>query len=228
MDSLLKYSTLIAAIPLILRNINGSIYLLRMSRYFQLEGYDSKRFLMVITRQQRDRRFALLSMTLIIPVFFAITWTWSVSDASTEMLQTFEIQGALVFLVFVAIDFLARPRDKQVKQKFASTQRALRLLITAMGIPILLTAFYLVTVLGSYISDDWLALLFLAVLAAFIAGMLLHLAFFWLPLANLINWPIEEAFRQFYLRRAKGYLKRSGAIVIAITGSYGKTSTKHY
>ena len=49
-----------------------------------------------------------------------------------------------------------------------------------------------------------------------------------LPIANAINWPIEEAFRQYYLSRARRYLKRSGATVIAITGSYGKTSTKHY
>lgn len=58
--------------------------------------------------------------------------------------------------------------------------------------------------------------------------LLLLLAPFTLPLANLINWPIEETFRRYYLRLAKQHLKRSGAMVIAITGSYGKTSTKHY
>jgi UDP-N-acetylmuramoyl-tripeptide--D-alanyl-D-alanine ligase len=57
---------------------------------------------------------------------------------------------------------------------------------------------------------------------------LFHFAQFLLPLADLINWPIEEAFRQYYLLMARAYLDRSGATVIAITGSYGKTSTKHY
>lgn len=44
--------------------------------------------------------------------------------------------------------------------------------------------------------------------------------------ANLCNWPVEEAVRRRYLRDARRRLEAWGGTVVAITGSYGKTTTK--
>ncbi len=48
-----------------------------------------------------------------------------------------------------------------------------------------------------------------------------------LMLANVVMFPVEWQVRQYYLRRAKAKLARLHPRVIGITGSYGKTSTKH-
>ena len=46
--------------------------------------------------------------------------------------------------------------------------------------------------------------------------------------ANLLLWPVEEAFRRYYLADARRVLLRHGPTVLAVAGSYGKTSTKEF
>lgn len=46
--------------------------------------------------------------------------------------------------------------------------------------------------------------------------------------ALAILWPIERAFQKKYLREAQAKLAKVGPQIVAITGSYGKTSTKGY
>ncbi len=50
--------------------------------------------------------------------------------------------------------------------------------------------------------------------------------FFNLILANLILFPVEEALRFYYLSSARRIIRAVDPLVIGITGSYGKTSTK--
>ena len=47
-------------------------------------------------------------------------------------------------------------------------------------------------------------------------------------LANLINHPLELLISNFYIKKAIKKINKVNAIKIAITGSYGKTSTKNY
>jgi UDP-N-acetylmuramoyl-tripeptide--D-alanyl-D-alanine ligase len=44
--------------------------------------------------------------------------------------------------------------------------------------------------------------------------------------ANLLLWPVEEAFRRYYLADARRKLRAVGPTVVGVAGSYGKTSTK--
>jgi UDP-N-acetylmuramoyl-tripeptide--D-alanyl-D-alanine ligase len=53
-----------------------------------------------------------------------------------------------------------------------------------------------------------------------------HLSPLALPLANLIMYPVEASFRRMFRARARRTLRRMAPVVIGITGSYGKTSTK--
>jgi UDP-N-acetylmuramoyl-tripeptide--D-alanyl-D-alanine ligase len=53
-----------------------------------------------------------------------------------------------------------------------------------------------------------------------------QLSVFNLVLANWLNWPVEEALRQYYIRSAQKIIRQVNPIVIGVTGSYGKTSTK--
>lgn len=63
-----------------------------------------------------------------------------------------------------------------------------------------------------------------------LTALLLPLSGFMLLLANLINYPFEQAVRGYFINDAKKILKaRKGTlVVIGITGSYGKTSTKFF
>src|SRR6185437_2194690 len=45
-------------------------------------------------------------------------------------------------------------------------------------------------------------------------------------LANLLLYPVEAGFRQYYLASARGILRRHHPVVVGVAGSYGKTSTK--
>lgn len=46
--------------------------------------------------------------------------------------------------------------------------------------------------------------------------------------ANVLLWPIEEALRRYYLNDARRILRERGPTVLAVAGSYGKTSTKEF
>lgn len=47
-------------------------------------------------------------------------------------------------------------------------------------------------------------------------------------IASLINYPIEKQVNKYYYQKAKIALSKTHPLIIGITGSYGKTSTKNY
>lgn len=50
---------------------------------------------------------------------------------------------------------------------------------------------------------------------------------FLMILANLLLFPLEKSIRNKYIRLAKKKMREINPVVIAVTGSYGKTSVKH-
>lgn len=101
------------------------------------------------------------------------------------------------------------------KKKLAFTRRSKTLFFTSIGL-----------FLGTS-----LALLFLLPLHfAFLAlAVIDFLAFGWLILANFALIPVERRIAQWYKDDAKRILKSMPHLkVIGITGSYGKTSVKHF
>ena len=74
-----------------------------------------------------------------------------------------------------------------------------------------------------------LAVLFAGTWAMAIIGAALVLSNFIMLLANLVNTPIEKAINRHYYNDAKRIIhSNKGLIVIGVTGSFGKTSTKNY
>jgi UDP-N-acetylmuramoyl-tripeptide--D-alanyl-D-alanine ligase len=181
----------------------------RLARYFQLEGYNSPRFLRWMLRQRREQRYVLATLAALV--------LWIVPALIDSKIFVF---AALLLLIF-------QPRDKQINQPFTRTQRAMRLLVTAFAVALILPLVLLVHLL-TLASQGFNDLAYVAFWGALTGAVSLLITAVALPLANLLMWPVEESFRRYYLRMAKNNLKRSGAKVIVITGSYGKTSTKHY
>ena len=74
-----------------------------------------------------------------------------------------------------------------------------------------------------------LALLFAGEWALAIIGAGLLLSNFIMLLANIVNTPIEKAINRHYYNDAKRIINsHKGLIIIGVTGSFGKTSTKNY
>ena len=73
------------------------------------------------------------------------------------------------------------------------------------------------------------ALFFAAEWAKAIIGTTLLLSNFVMLIANIVNKPIEKAINRYYYNDAKRIIESNkNLIIIGVTGSFGKTSTKNY
>lgn len=80
-----------------------------------------------------------------------------------------------------------------------------------------------------FVAITALALLFATEWATVIIAATLLLSNLLMLLANLVNTPIEKAINRHYYNDAKRIIdSHKGLIIIGVTGSFGKTSTKNY
>jgi UDP-N-acetylmuramyl pentapeptide synthase len=120
---------------------------------------------------------------------------------------------------------------RKYKKPLVFTPRAIRLYTTS-GIIVL--AFFVILFLWNWLSPNYrffFSNLLPAVLADCIRGigLLPTFSFLIIMLANSINAPLENRINKNYYNDAKRILNQmQNLTVIGITGSYGKTSTKHY
>lgn len=176
---------------------------LRLIRFFQLEEYQSGRFARWIIRTHNEITFVILCVVAVL---------LSLTVFVTEMWSIIGIAGLAVLILAV------RPTDKQVNQAFKPTPRARRLRVTALIVSLLPLIIGLAI---GFASQSVGSLIIGGAVTALVSN-------FALPIANLVNLPIEARDRAYYLNMARANLDRSGATVIALTGSFGKTSTKVY
>ncbi len=120
---------------------------------------------------------------------------------------------ALVLLAALAI--FPWPWRRKVKSPLRWTGRLWRLLVLTWGVLAVLSG-----VLLWQFGEQPLALTVLG-------SLLLVAAPLWLVLANLSIQPLEWLIRAHYRRRARALLARRKMVIVGITGSWGKTSTKH-
>ncbi len=121
--------------------------------------------------------------------------------------------AALLILVFVV--FAWWELRKKFKVKLAYTDRVKRLLFTSLLIS---------TVLFGVAYCTLPSVLFFALSACVVVFSNLILL-----LANLVNTPLEKGITQWYINDARKIISsRKDLLIIGVTGSYGKTSTKNY
>lgn len=182
-----------------------------LARFFQLEEYMNLRFL----RWAAERRHQWLPVTVAVA---AGTVLLSVLLAVLGIESTLLIGG--IGAVAVLIAAYTAPAT-EVKKRFVATQRARRLLAAAVVIVVLVNGFGAVLASSLDAPEALAAVNMLGVLTVVAAPL-------WLPVANLSMHPVESSLRQGFVRKAARRLQEAAPIVIGITGSYGKTSTKHY
>ena len=174
--------------------------LLTYLHLFQQEEYDNGRFLVWIANNAAiDRRLSILLAGIGAAQFFV--------PAEEVPQWAFPV---LVGLACLGIAALERDPRKTGKKKLAMTARATRIYVIALAL--------------------------IAIVAAF-AAMVSRQALIWIvpvqlvPLtlvaANLLLAPFEARTQRRYWNEAHEKLGRIDPMVIAVTGSYGKTSVKH-
>ena len=126
---------------------------------------------------------------------------------------TITLTAVCAILIFV---ILKKRTGKQEKQKtpLVFTKRVIRLYTTTLLLFVAITA---------------ATALFGLAAATITAALLILLSDIVMLAANLINTPIEKAINRHYYNDAKRIIdSHKGLIVIGVTGSFGKTSTKNY
>lgn len=141
-------------------------------------------------------------------------------------------QGAYLILGLWCIAntlLLLRSKQPKAKKALVYTARAVRILTMALLIVIVIAGavgLYAFEQLsqGRLSSAEYKAVAFVLIGG----GAMSQLAPLTVILANLLLTPIQKTINAFYLFSAKRRLRQFGPIVVGITGSYGKTSTKYF
>ena len=193
----------------LLWGIGTCIRAYQQARFYQIEEYMSRRYL----RWLLGARQQMLPVRGIAAGFGGILAGLFVGD--TRFVTTFVLAVAAIIASY------PQPPG-EVKKAFVRTPRATRILAAAF-----LTALLIILVSALLISRTLSgeAALFATYLLGFIVWLAAPLL---LPLGKLLTAPIEAFIRNGFKRQARAKLERINPTVIGITGSYGKTSTKHY
>lgn len=193
----------IALVALIALYYRGKAYL----KYFQQEEYDGRRFLSWVRCNAAIDRVA----TLIVVVAL-------LAGASVEPLGSG--QFAVLIALMVSI-FLSRNALNQSKKALVMTARVKRIFMVYMIVSFVLYLALTFLLHGFHASVD-----FNIVIIA-LPALMLQLAPITLVLAKGLLDPQEKAVQAKFRREAEEKLKSLNPRIVAITGSFGKTSTKH-
>jgi UDP-N-acetylmuramoyl-tripeptide--D-alanyl-D-alanine ligase len=185
----------------------------RLARYYQIEEYMSRRFL----------RWLFVQREHWLPARPLAAWLVG------GLLQFFLAEGGLFLPAVIAgvsgVIAVYPPDEGEVKKRFRATARAKRLLATAfILITLILFAAYLTIVSLQVARIAALPLIILSTVG-FITFLLTPI---WLILGNLLMTPVEAFLRRRFIARARRVLEETHPVVIGITGSYGKTTTKSF
>lgn len=191
--------------------VHGAIEALYFAHMLQLSGYSNKEFADWRASHfvQAIKPSLWLLFLVAIVAFFAGVFT-EYSGTFFMVMLCIEI-AAVILSIFCYV-------PKKAKKPLVFTKRIWRLLVTFAILLGVLVA--LIQLVGRWLGEG--SIVFLGLWIPVVADMLIILA-------NLINKPIEKGIANHYVKDAKRILaERPDLIVIGITGSYGKTSTKNF
>ena len=130
--------------------------------------------------------------------------------------QLLSITITIYYLILTYL-LLKKYKHEQVKKPLVFTGRIKRMCLTIFIL-------YLIPILTIFLNFDQ----DLVFMYYFIIGSLIYFNYYIVYLANIINKPLEKLVYLYYKNKANRKLKSLSKMeVIAVTGSYGKTSTKN-
>ncbi len=181
----------------------------RLLHLFQLEHYEPARLMLWLRR-----RSELLAPRELAAVAFLFAAAVAARAGGSGWLC-----GVLLALVLPLAALGVTDWRREAVKPLVLTGRAKRLLAVALLPPTLLVIAAIVVALAGLTTAA------LAILLA-LGALLLALAPWTLPAADLLLRPVQSAVNRRYARRARRSLREWDPLVVGITGSYGKTTTK--
>jgi UDP-N-acetylmuramoyl-tripeptide--D-alanyl-D-alanine ligase len=186
----------------------------RQARFYQIEEYMSLRYL----RWCLARRERWLPSRPIVAWLIGVVLSFVLSEAPGGLLVT------LIGIV-TAIIAVWPPDEGEVKKGFKATARAKRLLGAAFIVALFDVGTYLFILTRLPLPD-------MAAVRAAAVSFLGLVLFLTVPIilicGNLLMTPVEGFLRRRFVQRAARVLEAVHPVVIGITGSYGKTTTKTF
>lgn len=181
------------------------------SLFFQQERYQTKSFIHFIFHkfQLVDKRLSL--------IFFLYT----IFATGTKI---YPLDVAVTSLAFISFALMTPNPTKQsfAKKKLDLTKRIKRILQIAFVIDICMSSSLFYYTYKLYTKDIYC---FCEIMGYLI--FVIQLLPFTLIIANLLLSPLEFFIRRRYIAQARAKLQKINPVVIGITGSFGKTSTKN-
>ncbi len=209
MNTFLGIATVLAVLALGIR-LGGRQH--RLLHLLQLEHYESTRMMLWLRR--RDELFAPAELVPIAVLYAAAIALAAIGGSGSGWLSG----GLLLLTMPIAARGVSDWRRPAVKP-LVFTDRAQRLLVAAL-LPLLLLALVAISLVGAELT---LAGLIVVLAAAF---ALLAFAPWTLVGANLALRPVQNAINRHYEHQARHLLADWEPLIVGITGSYGKTTTK--
>lgn len=198
----------------------------RLMQFFQIEEYDNRRFL----RWSAQHAGFFLKQPALIVLGLVLLGT-AIDLATTGNRSSGILLGGLWLAGGGAISYLTSRRKTQIKKPLVYTQRVKRILAVTLIVQLALPLIYLLWYVAQ--SGAWLLPAPLPTSQRSVVdnlGVALALGAVASPLAlvvaNILLAPFEAALRRKFARMARAALDQRKAVALAITGSYGKTSTK--
>jgi UDP-N-acetylmuramoyl-tripeptide--D-alanyl-D-alanine ligase len=180
-----------------------------MLHLFQLEHYEAARL-----RVWVERRGARIDRELLIGCVAGGLALTAAAAAGVLMLEVGVIAGG--WLAWRGVRLLRRPQTKPL----VFTARARRLFVAALAIPALVLLLAAIAVLAG--APAWIA----AVAGTAVGVLGIVAAPELLFAADVAVKPIQELDNRRFVRRARQKLAEIDPLVVGITGSFGKTTTK--
>ncbi|MCB0353582.1 MAG: UDP-N-acetylmuramoyl-tripeptide--D-alanyl-D-alanine ligase [Bdellovibrionales bacterium] len=191
-------------------SVTFSFLLLRTSlQWSQQASYRPERFFARVLRYPSGLIFSTRSFLIGISVTLLVSSAFCLNDSQVRIILI-----ALLSVVMIAASSRINQLNKNEKKPFVYTSRATRLFAVASLISLALLG----TALENLSFEKaGIAAAFLALLGPFILWITLFLV-----------KPLEDQINRYYLKDAERQRKKfDDLLVLGITGSYGKTTTKH-
>jgi UDP-N-acetylmuramoyl-tripeptide--D-alanyl-D-alanine ligase len=180
------------------------------ARMFQIEEYESVRFLRWgLTREWLAHRAVWLGL-LVGAVALSVAAVWPAARP-----------------VGIAVAWLVSAAAAQFTWRWTSPKRPL--VMTARMRRLLIAGGFLAVLLAAGLALGIVALhpVVSTILVLIAAGLVTSMSEILLVAANVVTKPAEARIRRHYLGLAADRLLEVDPIVVAVVGSFGKTSTKH-
>jgi UDP-N-acetylmuramoyl-tripeptide--D-alanyl-D-alanine ligase len=186
--------------------------LLVAARMYQIEEYEARR----LFAWGRTRAWLLHPAVVVAAVPVAVATLFALTDLRRPGLG---VALTATWLGGAAAGHAAW-RWLPPKKDLVLTPRMRRLLVTTIALAV---AIDVAVCLALQLGTPWIG----GTLATLVSVAVTALSLVLLSAANAINAPVEARVRRGFLRRARRRLEDFHPLVIAVAGSYGKTSTKH-